>query len=48
MDNVTFIEIENADGLTLEHALIANADGSFTSMLKSTYEELKANEAQAL
>ena len=33
MDNVTFLEIDGK-----EHALIANADGSFTSMLKSTYD----------
>ena len=37
MDNVTFFEIESF-GETVEHALIAHADGSFTSMLKSTYE----------
>ena len=33
MDKVTFIEVEG-----LEHAIIENADGSFTSMLKSTYD----------
>ena len=38
MENVTFIEIETPDGLTVEHAIIEHADGSFTSMLKSTYE----------
>ena len=38
MENVTFIETENIDGTTTEHAIIAHADGSFTSMLKSTYE----------
>jgi hypothetical protein len=37
MDNVTFFEVESF-GETIEHALIAHADGSFTSMLKSTYE----------
>jgi hypothetical protein len=37
MENVTFIEVETMDGI-VEHALIAHADGSFTSMLKSTYE----------
>ena len=46
MENVTFNEIERFDGL-LEVALITHADGSFTSMLKSTYDELKANEAKA-
>jgi hypothetical protein len=33
MENVTFITVEEE-----EHALITHADGSFTSMLKSTYE----------
>ena len=44
MDNVTFIEIE-ALGQTKEHALIAHADGSFTSMLKSTYEAQQAEQS---
>ena len=30
-----------------EYAIIENPDGSFTSMLKSTYDELKADEAKA-
>lgn len=47
MDNVTFFEIETLNGIQT-HALIAHADGSFTSMLKSTYDELKANEAQTI
>ena len=38
MDNVTFIEIEEAFGVKSTHAIIENADGSFTSMLKSTYD----------
>jgi hypothetical protein len=42
MDNVT-IFIDELNGV--EHAIIEHADGSFTSMLKSTYDELKANEA---
>jgi hypothetical protein len=45
MDNVTFIEIESLGGVET-HAIIAHADGSFTSMLKSRYDELKANEAK--
>lgn len=43
MDKVTFIEVEG-----LEHAVIENADGSFTTMLKTTYDELKANEAETI
>jgi hypothetical protein len=37
MENVTFIEVESL-GVTETHAIIEHADGSFTSMLKSTYE----------
>jgi len=46
MDKITFLEVEGLDGV-IEHALIEHADGTFTSMLKSTYDELKANEAEA-
>jgi hypothetical protein len=37
MDKVTFIEIEGS-----EHAIIDRGNGEFTSMLKSTYDELQA------
>jgi hypothetical protein len=47
MDNVTFIEVETLEGVQ-EHVIIDRGNGEFTSMLKSTYDELKANEAQAL
>ena len=46
MDNVTFIEV--TDPLTnevTEHAIIEHADGSFTSMLKSTYEAQQAEQS---
>ena len=44
MDNVKFIEIEGA-----EHAIIDRGNGEFTSMLKSTYDEMIAqNEASTL
>jgi hypothetical protein len=43
MDKVTFIEVDG-----VEHAIIDRGNGEFTSMLKSTYDESKANEAQAL
>jgi hypothetical protein len=46
MDNVTFIETTDAlNGDVTEHALIAHADGSFTSMLKSTYEAQQAEQS---
>ena len=45
MENVTFVEI--ADSLANEvvtHAIIDHGDGSFTSMLKSTYDEMLARQ----
>ena len=43
MDKVKFVEDKNplTDEVT-EHALIEHADGSFTSMLKSTYDAQQA------
>ena len=38
MDNVTFVEVENPDGTTTEHAIIDRGNGEFTSMLKTTYD----------
>jgi hypothetical protein len=39
MDKLTFIKVtEPITGEVVEHAIIEHADGSFTSMLKSTYE----------
>jgi hypothetical protein len=46
MNNVTFIEIKSLEGIQ-EHAVIDHGNGSFTSMPKSNYDELKANEATA-
>lgn len=43
MDKVTFIEVETLGGVET-HAIIDRGNGEFTSMLKSTYDELKANE----
>ena len=45
-DKVTFLETENliTNAIT-EHAIIEHADGSFTSMLKSTYDEQQAAQA---
>jgi hypothetical protein len=45
MENVNFIKSTGMDGVEKEYAIIDRGDGSFTSMLKSTYDELKANEA---
>jgi hypothetical protein len=39
MDNVTFISvIDSLTNTAEEHAIIAHADGSFTSMSKATYD----------
>ena len=45
MTKLTIIEVEQL-GEMVEHAIIEHEDGSFTSMPKSTYDELKANEAK--
>ena len=42
MSNVTFVTVEE-----IEYAIIESGNGEFTSMLKSTYDELKADEAPA-
>ena len=46
MNNVTFVI--DVDGV--EHAIIDRGNGEFTSMLKSTYDEMiaKQNEASTL
>jgi hypothetical protein len=38
MDKVTFIETENPDGTTTEHAIIDRGNGEFTSMPKAVYD----------
>ena len=46
MDNVKFIEVtDSLSNEVTEHALIEHADGSFTSMLKSTYEAQQAEQS---
>jgi hypothetical protein len=43
MDNVTFIDATNPiTGEITTSAIIAHADGSFTSMLKATYDAQQA------
>ena len=44
MENVTFIDIETLNG-TETHAVIDRGNGEFTSMLKSTYDEMIAAQA---
>ena len=43
MENVTFIEVETMDGIET-HAIIDRGNGEFTSMLKSTYDEMIAKQ----
>ena len=43
MENVSFITINE-----VEHAIIDRGNGEYTSMLKSTYDEMIANEAAPL
>jgi hypothetical protein len=42
MDNVTFITVEEE-----QHAIIDRGNGEFTSMLKSTYDEMIAEQELA-
>jgi len=46
MDNVTFIEVETPHG-SETHAIIDKGNGEFTSMLKSTYDEMIAKQNEA-
>jgi hypothetical protein len=39
MDNVTFIEVESLSGIET-HAIIDRGNREYTSMLKSTYDEM--------
>ncbi len=49
MNNVTFVKFLAADGSEVEHAIIDRGNGEYTSMLKSTYDEMIArNEASTL
>jgi hypothetical protein len=48
MENVTFIKITGQDGIELEHAIIDRGNGEFTSMLKSTYDEIIASHQTAI
>jgi hypothetical protein len=43
MDNVTFIEVETMSGVET-YAIIDHGNEQFTSMLKSTYDEMIAKQ----
>jgi hypothetical protein len=42
MNNVTFFLVPGIDGVEVEFALIDRGNEEFTSMLKSTYDEMIA------
>jgi hypothetical protein len=46
MENVTFIEVETLGGVQT-HAIIDRGNGEFTSMLKSTYDKMIAEDTNA-
>jgi hypothetical protein len=49
MDNVSFVKVTDSLGEEHEHAIIDRGNGEYTSMLKSTYDEMIAqNEASTL
>jgi hypothetical protein len=45
MKNVKEIELLNSAGEIVKHIVIDNGDGSFTTMFKSTYDELQAEQS---
>jgi hypothetical protein len=40
--SIKIITVDNTDGTTTEHAIIDRGNGEYTSMLKSTYEAMQA------
>ena len=44
MDNVTFVEFKDSASDEIKtHAIIDRGNGEYTSMLKSTYDEIQTN-----
>lgn len=46
MDKVEFIKVTGIDGVEKEFAIINRGNNEFTSMLKSTYDEMIAAQEQ--
>ena len=44
MDNVSFVDFLQ-NGETVTHAIIDHGNGKFTSMLKSTYDAMQAEQS---
>ena len=45
MDKVEFIKLAEFDGAEVEHAIIDRGNGEYTSMLKSTYDAMQAEQS---
>ena len=45
MDNVSFVKVVGSDGVEIEHAIIDRGNGEYTSMLKSTYDAMQAEQS---
>lgn len=48
MDKIKVIEATNPDGSITEYVIIDRGNDEYTSMPKSAYDELKANEATVI
>jgi hypothetical protein len=49
MDNIEIVQQKYPDGSMVDYVIIDRGNGEFTSMLKSTYDEMIArNEASTL
>jgi hypothetical protein len=47
MDKVTFANMPNTEGDLITYAIIDRGNGEFTSMLKSTYDQMIAQSEAA-
>jgi hypothetical protein len=47
MNNVSFVTKIDPNGVEVEHAIIDRGNNEFTSMLKSTYDEMIAQQELA-
>lgn len=45
--NITEMQVEQPDGSSVTHVIIDRGNGEFTSMLKSTWDELEAAKEQS-
>lgn len=45
MDKIEFVKVAGIDGIEVEHAIIDNGDGSFTSMTKAEYDRRQAKQS---